>query len=122
MYSPAQITSTTYLPGRYRPGWIEDLTTFYRGRIARQFVIHFNITDFVMDLTLKVEGQKKGEYIRAGEVVDSRDQLPTLREYLHEFLFEAVGCHAIYTYSLAGGLVALDAPRKVTSTGEAAYA
>lgn len=109
MYSPAQTTTA-----RYRPGWVEDLTTFYRGRIARQFVIHFNITDFVMDLSRLEE--PTGEYMRTGEVVDNRDQLPTMREYLHEFLFEAVGCHAIYTYSLAGGLVALDAPRKVATT------
>jgi SpoVK/Ycf46/Vps4 family AAA+-type ATPase len=94
-----------------RPGWIEDLTTFYRGRIARQFVLHFNITDFVIDLSERRE-LGKGEYIRTGDVVGVTDQFQTMREYLHRFLFDTqargLGCQSIYTYSLAGGLVAND--------------
>jgi SpoVK/Ycf46/Vps4 family AAA+-type ATPase len=108
MYRAPQAVSV-----RYRPGWIEDLTTFYRGRIARQFVLHFNITDFTIDLSAKVPGP---EYARSGDVVDDLDQLPTTREYLNTFLFQVLGCHAIYTYSLAGGLIALDAPRPLSPT------
>lgn len=92
-----------------RPGWIEDLITFYHGRIARQFVLHFNITDFVIDLSQRRDSKKgDGGYQREGDVVGIDNQLETMREYLHRFLFEAVKCNAIYTYSLAGGLIASD--------------
>lgn len=113
MYNPAQILST-----RARPGWAEDLLTFYHGRIARQFVLHFNITDFVIDLSDSKMGDK-GEYTRNGEVVGDTDQLPTMREYLRDFLFEALNCHAVYTYSLATGLVASDAPKNRPGTSTA---
>src|SRR5437660_11087092 len=102
MNHPVQPATT-----RVRPHWVEDLTTFYRGRITRQFVLHFNITDFVIDLSDKRD-LENGDYIRMGQVVGVNDQLQTLREYLHQFLFRELGCHAIYTYSLAGGLIAND--------------
>src|SRR5947208_1381389 len=73
---------------RIRPGWIEDLTTFYHGRIARQFVLHFNITDFIIDLGERHE-LSKGEYLRKGDVVGlDKGQPETMREYLHHFLFD----------------------------------
>ena len=95
---------------RVRPGWIEDLTTFYHGRITRQFVLHFNITDFIIDLSERRE-LGKGNYIRTGDVVGLTGQPQTMREYLHQFLFDirqGLRCQAVYTYSLAGGLIADD--------------
>ena len=94
-----------------RPAWIEDLSTLYEGRIARQFVLHFNITDFVIDTNERIS-KGKGEYTRAGNVVGlANGQQPlTMREYLHRFLFNEHNHQAIYTYSLAGGLIADDRP------------
>jgi SpoVK/Ycf46/Vps4 family AAA+-type ATPase len=92
---------------RVRPAWIEDLVTFHRGRIARQFVLHFNIVDIVIDMSRRRD-KGKGEYIRLGDVVGEMKQLPTMREYLHQYLFDALHYQAIYTYSLAGGLIAND--------------
>jgi transitional endoplasmic reticulum ATPase len=100
---------------RVRPGWIEDLVTFYRGRIARQFVLHFNITDYVIDLSQKRD-QDNGTYIRTGEVIGSTGQIQTMREYLHQFLFDVLSCQSIYTYSLASGLIANDAGANGTAT------
>lgn len=94
---------------RVRPAWLEDLTTFYRGRIARQFVLHFNITDYVIDLSDRRDIDKDG-YTRTGNVVnDSEVASQTLREYLYQFLFREFSCKHIYTYSLANGLTADDA-------------
>jgi SpoVK/Ycf46/Vps4 family AAA+-type ATPase len=92
-----------------RPGWIEDLLTFHKGRIARQFVFHFNITDYVIDLNQRLDQGKAGS-VRAGDVTGITDQPKMLREYLHQFLFDVLSCRAIYTYSLADGLQAYDAP------------
>jgi SpoVK/Ycf46/Vps4 family AAA+-type ATPase len=99
-------------PSSVRPAWIEDLSTFYEGRIARQFVLHFNLTDFVID-TSERRNRGKGEYVRGGDLVGPTNgqQLLTMREYLHRFLFNELNCQAIYSYSLAGGLVADDRPR-----------
>jgi len=86
------------------PSWRDDLLTLYQGRIARQFVIHFNLNDVVIDM----DGRRDlghGQYERRGKVVfDPDGQLPTLREYLRTFLFDTLRCHALYTYSLADGL------------------
>lgn len=90
-----------------RPEWIEDLTTFYNGRISRQFVLHFNIIDYVLDLDAKEE-IGRGQYIRKGNVFGNPNQLQLMREYLHTFLFQQLRCQSIYTYSLAGGLKADD--------------
>ena len=98
----------TMPPKRVRPGWIEDLITFYRGRITRQFVLHFNITDYIIDLSQKLE-QDNGTYLRTGQVIDAMGQVQTMREYLHQFLFNVLSCQSIYTYSLASGLIANDA-------------
>ncbi len=99
-----------------RPSWVEDFSTFYEGRIARQFVLHFNITDFVID-TDERKNTGKGEYARTGSVVGlTNGQQPlTMREYLHRFLFDQLNCQAIYTYSLAGGLIADDRPLSMPS-------
>jgi len=91
------------------PSWVEDLSTFYEGRIARQFVLHFNITDFAID-TSERKSIGKGEYERMGDVVGVIDQPLSMREYLHRFLFTSLHCQAVYTYSLAGGLIADDRP------------
>jgi len=94
---------------RYRPWWVEELETFYRGRIARQFVLHFNLTDFMIDTTRRVV-RNQGEYVRSGDVVpvtqppEKAPRVYTMREYLYSYLFEGLRCAAIYTYSLAGGL------------------
>ncbi|MGH2517595.1 MAG: ATP-binding protein [Ktedonobacterales bacterium] len=89
-------TAPRPVPISGRPLWARDLYTLYRGRIARQFVLHFNITDFVIDRDA------------AGNVVGVVDQPKSFREYLHQFLYEQLRCQAIYTYSLAGGLLADD--------------
>jgi SpoVK/Ycf46/Vps4 family AAA+-type ATPase len=86
------------------PRWRDDLHTLYGGRIARQFVLHFNLNDAVIDMDDRRE-LGHGEYERRGGVVlDPAGQLPTLREYLRAFLFEPLHCSALYTYSLADGL------------------
>ncbi len=105
--------------GRFRPEWIEDLITFYQGRIARQFVLHFNITDFVIDLNTRVD-KGRGAYIRKGEVVAIAEYPQTMSEYLAQFLFSVLDCRAIYSYSLAGGLVPQDAPQMRGETSRAA--
>ncbi len=96
---------------RIKPAWIEDLSTFYEGRIARQFVLHFNLTDFVIDTSERIN-TGKGDYVRTGDVVGltNGQQPATMREYLHRFLFNEHNYQAIYTYSLAGGLIADDRP------------
>lgn len=99
---------------RVRPPWLEDLITFYQGRIARQFVLHFNLIDFVIDLDERQE-LSRGRYSRGGNVIESSDQLLTLREYLHRFLLEEFRCNAIYTYSLAGGLLIKDGKQDATA-------
>jgi SpoVK/Ycf46/Vps4 family AAA+-type ATPase len=104
-----------------RPTWIEDLSTFYEGRIARQFVLHFNITDFVIDTNERIESGK-GEYERRGDVVNVADQPVTMREYLHSFLFQALQCQAVYTYSLAGGLIADDRSAFLSNSNESGQA
>jgi SpoVK/Ycf46/Vps4 family AAA+-type ATPase len=99
---------------RVRPPWLEDLLTFYHGRIARQFVLHFNITDYIIDLDQK-RATGKGKYIRAGNAQVDTSQTPkTLREYLYQFLFDDLSCQYIYTYSLANGLTAEDVTQQVS--------
>lgn len=89
---------------RVPPRWRDDLHTLYGGRIARQFVIHFNLNDLVLDLDERVE-TGAGQYERRGDVVaDPAGPLPTLREYLSAFLSGELRCAALYTYSLADGL------------------
>lgn len=87
------------------PEWANEIHTFHLGRIARQFILHFNINDFVIDTSDKKQ-MDAGGYKRTGEVVGDFPLPPMLREYLHEFLFSEFGCQAVYTYSLAGGLLA----------------
>lgn len=107
-------------PPRVRPPWIENLVTFYNGRIARQFVLHFNITDFIIDLDgqspqgATSSSSQNQPYPsapqvprRVGEVMGGASgEVEYFREYLHGFLFHELACQAIYTYSLAGGLLA----------------
>ncbi len=97
---------------RIRPAWANEIKTFHLGRIARQFILHFNLNDLIIDTSAIKETAAPGAYRRAGELVG--DFLsppflpPMLREYLHEFLFNELKCQAIYTYSLAGGLIGDD--------------
>src|SRR5579859_4600648 len=93
---------------RVRPLWLDDLATLHQGRIARQFVLHFNITDYIIDLSER--SQVEGGHTRRGEVVTESNTPQTLRPYLDQFLFEALACQSIYTYSLANGLSWEDAP------------
>ena len=93
---------------KVRPLWIEDMATFHHGRIARQFVLHFNITDYIIDLSERRDAE--GGYTRHGYVVTDSDTPQMLRQYLDQFLFETLACQSIYTYSLANGLSAEDAP------------
>jgi SpoVK/Ycf46/Vps4 family AAA+-type ATPase len=93
-----------------RPQWANEVHTFHLGRIARQFILHFNINDLVIDTNDKQESAN-GEYKRKGEVVGNFSLPPTMREYLHDFLFSELKCQGIYTYSLAGGLIADDPSR-----------
>lgn len=114
--------STKSMQKRIRPAWVENLITFYQGRIARQFVLHFNITDYVIDLSKRFE-RGKGEYVRTGEVVevlgdDGVPMLQTMREYLYQFLFQSFSCQSIYTYSLANGLTVEDAPQFESGRGQ----
>jgi SpoVK/Ycf46/Vps4 family AAA+-type ATPase len=92
-----------------RPAWVEDLLTFYKGRIARQFVLHFNLTDYIIDLNERRDIEK-GAFIRTGDVVGNLDTPAMLRQYLYQFLFDELSCRYIYTYSLANGLTADDVP------------
>jgi hypothetical protein len=87
--------------------WANEILTFHLGRIASQFILHFNINDLIFD-TSEREETEGGKYKRKGEVVGDFILPPTMREYLHEFLFGDLHCQAIYTYSLAGGLIADD--------------
>lgn len=89
----------------YRPLWTRELLTLYDGRIARQFVIHFNITDFVVDLSDQRRAQELGHDVLAPSGIVVGDARP-FREYLHGFLRQELHCQAIYTYSLALGLLA----------------
>ncbi|HLX39147.1 MAG TPA: AAA family ATPase, partial [Ktedonobacteraceae bacterium] len=100
-------TAPSQVQKRVRPAWIEDLLTFYEGRIARQFVLHFNLTDYIIDLSERRD-MEKGAFIRTGNVVGDFDTPPILRQYLYQFLFEKLTCRYIYTYSLAYGLTSDD--------------
>lgn len=97
-------------PQKIRPPWVEDLIILHQGRIARQFVLHFNITDYTIDLSERQYTSKQG-YVRSGDIIGNYDFPQTMREYLKQFLFEEpLSCQSIYTYSLANGLTAEDAP------------
>ncbi|MHB8596816.1 MAG: ATP-binding protein [Ktedonobacteraceae bacterium] len=100
-------TAPSQVQKRVRPAWIEDLLTFYQGRIARQFVLHFNLTDYIIDLSERRDVDK-GAFIRTGNIVGEFDTPPILRQYLYQFLFEELACRYVYTYSLAYGLTADD--------------
>jgi SpoVK/Ycf46/Vps4 family AAA+-type ATPase len=86
---------------------MDDLATLHHGRIARQFVLHFNITDYIVDLSEC--SVSEGGCTRRGEVVSDSHMPQTLRQYLDQFLVEAFACQSIYTYSLANGLSCEDA-------------
>lgn len=92
-----------------RPPWLEDLIIFQQGGIARQFVLHFNIVDYIIDLSGR-ELLESGGYRRTGRIISEDPTKPqTLREYFYAFLFRVHSCQTIYTYSLANGLTANDA-------------
>jgi SpoVK/Ycf46/Vps4 family AAA+-type ATPase len=119
-----QSDQTRPLNTRYRPWWVEELETFYRGRIARQFVLHFNLTDFIVDTTQRIS-RNKGQYLRGGDIVPVNDppekapRVYTMREYLYNYLFDGLRCAAVYTYSLAGGLRVEDRPASMGQTAGA---
>lgn len=98
-------------PVPFHPAWLDDLITFYQGRIARQFVLHFNITDYIIDLSER-QDLDQGGYTRKGEVVAVQEGPQTLREYFYHFLFHTLACQTVYTYSLANGLDAEDAQQE----------
>jgi SpoVK/Ycf46/Vps4 family AAA+-type ATPase len=85
-----------------RPGWTRELRTLYNGRVARQFVLHFNISDFIVDLERLEMSPETGEYEAAGGVVG---EPRSFRQYLANFLYSDLHCQAIYSYSLANSLV-----------------
>lgn len=92
-------------PQAYAPRWTQELLTLYDGGIARQFVLHFNITDLVVDLNGEESAPELGLHARTptGQVVGP---VRAFRDYLHTFLRRELRCQAIYSYSLASGLLA----------------
>lgn len=101
---------------RVRPSWIDDLTTFHHGRIARQFVLHFNITDYIIDMSDRQDTE--GGYTRRGDVITEDETPQMMRQYLNQFLFDELKCQSIFTYSLANGLSAEDAPSSEPYNGK----
>ncbi|HEU4784774.1 MAG TPA: ATP-binding protein [Ktedonobacterales bacterium] len=99
-------------PDRTHPEWAHELTTLYRARIARQFVLHFNINDFTLDLAIPDSHMASQQPDIADVAPGTPDQPPTFREYLHDLLYNEFGCQAIYTYTLASGLLADDRERR----------
>jgi SpoVK/Ycf46/Vps4 family AAA+-type ATPase len=106
-------------PTRVRPEWARRLRTLHRGRVARQFALHFNINDYVVDLVgyERLGGDGQPELSVAPDVRDQWDKPPTFREYLHNLLFDSdhekgFACQAIYTYTLANGMLASDHQRR----------
>ncbi len=98
---------------KYRPSWAQKMFTVHRSAIANQFVLHFNINDSVVDMSeLSLTPENSEQWSRNGRVVD----IPKLfRVYLHDMLYDEVskngfGCQSVYTYSLAGGLLAESNP------------
>src|SRR5216684_3174804 len=88
----------------FRPRWTQELFNLHFGRVSRQFVLHFNITDYIVDLDNQQPALELGtrEFIPCGNVFGTPK---SFREYLHDFLRNSrLHCQAIYTYSLAGGL------------------
>jgi len=103
---PAQaMTPAPQKPPFRRPLWAQEFETLYRGRIARQFVLHFNINDFVLNLS---DEEADGKRLPLGHVVGVQAQPRVFREYLHDMFYELLSCQAIYTYTLASGLLAED--------------
>ena len=119
--SEREVVESGRVAQRVPPPWLDDLHTLYLGRIAREFILHFNLTDLIVDL----DGRRdlgRGLYERRGSVVPPpTGTLLTLRDYLRAFLFTSLGCDAVYTYSLADGLSAEDAPRPGQQSGGGAW-
>lgn len=91
------------------PLWALDLLTLHAGVVARQFVLHFNITDFVIGLAREdLEVLNPSDPPRRTRTGAQVGEPLAFRSYLHAFLRDSryFGCQAIYTYSLAGGLIA----------------
>lgn len=98
----------------YRPRWAQEMITLFRGRIARQFVLHFNINDFAITLSDQKSTPENGVniWLPSGEIVGVQDQPSLFRAYLHDLLYSPrFNCQAIYTYTLASGLIAEDRER-----------
>lgn len=91
--------------GVHPPQWTRDLENWHAGRVARQFVLHFNITDLVIDMAERGfdESTTPPHPIRKGQIAG---QPLAFRPYLYRLLRDLFRCQILYTYSLAAGLVA----------------
>lgn len=87
------------------PNWALELYNLHRSGVARQFVLHFNIYDLIIDLSEEANDMSFSPPRRVREGDIANEPL-AFRPYLHKFLREWRSCQAIYTYSLAGGLIA----------------
>lgn len=83
------------------PLWTQELLTLHNARVSRQFVLHFNITDFVVDLMPEQNATQSGLH----PTTKVYGEAQPFREYLRQFLYSRFQCQIIYTYSLAEGLV-----------------
>ncbi|HEY1388506.1 MAG TPA: ATP-binding protein [Ktedonobacterales bacterium] len=97
-YPPAQANAPIIERGVFRPEWLEQLVSDYAAFVARQFILHFNIDDFAFDMDKRVDG------VRQGDAVEVPTTPLTTREYLHYFLYNAIGVGTVYTFSMANGV------------------
>lgn len=90
--------------GIHPPQWTRDLENWHQGKVARQFILHFNITDLVIDMSqLGFDDSAPPRPIRQGSIVG---QPQAFRPYLYRLLRDLFQCQILYTYSLAAGIVA----------------
>lgn len=89
----------------YPPQWTLDLYNLHAGKVARQFVLHFNITDVVIDMEQPGfdETTSPPRPIRTGRMIG---QPMAFRSYLYRLLRQMFNCQHLFTYSLAAGLIA----------------
>lgn len=131
-YPPAggaqQAPSQLPMSSRSRPEWARTLLRIYDARMARQFALHFNINDYMIDLTQltrqKIELGRPVANPQTGapvleQVIEpvvygawDADKPRTFREYLYALLYDELGCQSIYTYTLANGLLASSRQRR----------
>src|SRR6185437_9642582 len=87
----------------YPPQWSNDLFNLHQGRVARQFVLHFNITDVVIDMNQMGldDTTSPPRPVRTGDIVG---EPLAFRDYLYQLLRRRFRCEHLFTYSLAAGL------------------